>query len=69
MKFGVSLDHPRSPDRAKARFSSSTYKVPSDSEDSSDDYEAVVVEPSDSEDSFYYASDEEVPSRSKYCAY
>ncbi|CCA68347.1 hypothetical protein PIIN_02213 [Serendipita indica DSM 11827] len=65
MKFGISADHASFPERAKARLSSSTYKAPSDSEESTDEYEAAVIEPSDSEDSFYYASDEEIPSRTK----
>jgi hypothetical protein len=67
MRFGVKPERPGFLDRARARYN--TYKVPSDSEDSSSDdefEEEEVVESSDSEDSFCYASESEVPTKSRY---
>ena len=66
MRFGVKPERPGFLERARARYN--TYKVPSDSEDSSSDdqFEEEVVESSDSEDSFCYASESEVPAKSRY---
>lgn len=62
MRFGVKPERPGFLDRSRARYN--TYKVPSDSEDSSsDEFEEAVVESSDSDDSFCYASESEIPAK------
>jgi hypothetical protein len=68
MRFGVKPDRPNFLERARSRYSSSTYKVPSDSENSSNDEyeEEEVFGSSDSEDSFIYGSESEVPVKKKY---
>jgi hypothetical protein len=66
MRFGVKPERAGFLDRARARYN--TYKVPSESEDSSSDdqFEEEIVESSDSEDSFCYASESEIPMKSRY---
>jgi hypothetical protein len=75
MRFGIKSERserPKLPQRVRLRQSTSTYRVPSESEDSSDDeFEEGVVDggQSDSEmgseDSFCYASESEVPALTK----
>lgn len=70
MRFGVKPERPGFLDRARSRYSSSTYKLSSDSEDSSsDEFREEVIETSDSEDSFCYASESEIPTKSKLIAF
>lgn len=76
MRFGIKSDRterPKLSQRVQLRQSTSTYRVPSESEDSSDDeFEDAVVDgghsDSDlgSEDSFLYASESEVPTAIKW---
>ncbi|CAG8766584.1 15972_t:CDS:1, partial [Acaulospora colombiana] len=63
MRFGVKPDRPNFLESVRSRYSSSTYKVPSDSENSSNDEyeEEEVFASSDSEDSFIYGSESEIP--------
>ncbi|KAG8809198.1 hypothetical protein FRC19_005381 [Serendipita sp. 401] len=66
MRFGVKPERPSFPSRAKLRLNESTYKVPSDTEESSgEEFEEAVVESSDSEDSFFYASESKIPTKGR----